>query len=201
MNKDVLYYSNYCKHSKTVLDQLVKNNIIGNLNCICVDKRKVDPNTGNINVILENGNAVVLPPNIHSVPSLLVIRNNYSVITGKEILQHFQMSIAEANDFATQGNGEPSSFQLGSKDVTSESFTMYNASPDDLSAKGIGGNRPLNNYVAANGGSLSINTPPDTYKPDKISNDLTVESLSQQRNNDIQHVQSQQPSFMAAGNI
>lgn len=201
MNKDVLYYSNYCKHSKTVLDQLVKNNIIGKLNCICVDKRKVDPNTGNINVILENGNAVVLPPNIHSVPSLLVIRNNYSVITGKEILHHFQMSIDEANDFATQGNGEPSSFQLGSKDVTSESFTMYNASPDDLSAKGIGGNRPLHNYVAANGGSLSINTPPDSYKPDKISNDLTVESLTQQRNNDIQHVQSQQPSFMAAGNI
>lgn len=193
--KDILYYSNYCKHSKQVIGHLAKNNITKELNCICVDKRKIDQTNGNTYVVLENGNSVLLPPNIHSVPSLLIVKNNYSVIMGNSILSHYKVQMAEANDMAVQGNGEPTSFSLGTKDVMSEAFTMYDASAEDLSAKGQGGNRSLGHYVSASGEAPKIQTPPDDYKSEKLSGDMTVENLSQKRNDDIQQAQGQ-PSFV-----
>lgn len=180
-NKNILYYSNHCKFSTKVLNHLVKNDIVKSLNCICVDKRQVDQNNGNINIILENGNSVMLPPNVHSVPSLLILSDNYRVVMGEGILSHYNLQIQENNNIATQGNGEPLSFSLGTKDVSSEVFSSFNATPEDLSAKGEGGNRPLYNYVSANSTVNTINTPPDTYKPDKISTDITVETLNQSR--------------------
>lgn len=182
---DILYYSNYCKHSKQILSQLVKHDIVKQLNCICVDKRKVDAQSGQVHIYLENGSSVLLPPNVHSVPALLLIKQNFRLVSGNEILSHFQVQVNEANDFATQGNGEPMSYSLGQKDIMSEKFTPFNASSDDLSAKGTGGNRSIYNYVSANGNTPSIQTPPDTYKPDKVSNDITIDSIQQQRNTDM----------------
>lgn len=189
-NKNILYYSNHCKFSTKVLNHLVKNDIVKSLNCICVDKRHIDQSNGNINIILENGNSVMLPPNVHSVPSLLIINENYRVVMGEGILSHYNLQIQENNNIATQGNGEPLSFSLGTKDVRSEVFSSFNASSDDLSAKGEGGNRPLHNYVSANSTANTINTPPDTYKPDKISNDITVETLNQSRNDQMKEFSS-----------
>lgn len=181
-NKDILYYSNNCKYCEKILNYLVKNDIIKHLNCICVDKRQINQLNGNVNIILENGNSVMLPPNVHSVPSLLILKENYRVVMGEDILKIFNLQVQENNDIATQGNGEPISYTLGSKDVSSEVFSSFNASPEDLSAKGQGGNRPLYNYVSASGSNPTIQTPPDTYKPDKLSSDVTVESLNQSRN-------------------
>jgi hypothetical protein len=184
---NILYYSNYCKHSKQVLDFLVKNDIVKSLNCINVDRRKVDRHTGQMNIILEDGNTIILPPNIHSVPSLLLIKENYRCITGNSIIEFYRPQTNDANNLATQGNGEPMGFSLGStKDIQSESFTFYNATPEDLSAKGSGGNRPLYHYVPADGSGFTIQTPPETYKPDKISQDITIDSLQSKRNEDVQ---------------
>jgi len=192
---NILYYSNYCKHSKQVLDFLVKNDMVKSLNCINVDRRKVDRHTGQMNVILEDGNTIVLPPNIHSVPSLLLIKENYRCITGNSIIEFYRPQTNDANDLATQGNGEPMGFSLGGmKDIQSESFTFYNASPEDLSAKGIGGNRPLYHYVPADGTGFTIQTPPETYKPDKISQDVTIDSLQSKRNEDA-YANISQPMF------
>lgn len=181
-SKDILYYSNHCKHSEKILNYLVKNDIVKYLNCICVDKRQINQSNGNVNIILENGNSVMLPPNVHSVPSLLILKENYRVVMGDEILKKFNVQVKENNDIATQGNGEPMSFSLGSKDVSSEVFSSFDATPEELSAKGQGGNRPLYNYVSATGVTNTIQTPPDTYKPDKLSTDVTIESLNQSRN-------------------
>ena len=181
-SKDILYYSNHCKHSEKILNYLVKNDIVKYLNCICVDKRQINQSNGNVNIILENGNSVMLPPNVHSVPSLLILKENYRVVMGDEILKIFNVQVKENNDIATQGNGEPMSFSLGSKDVSSEVFSSFDATPEELSAKGQGGNRPLHNYVSAAGVTNTIQTPPDTYKPDKLSTDVTIESLNQSRN-------------------
>ena len=193
---NILYYSNYCKHSKQVLDFLVKNDIVKSLNCINVDRRKVDRHTGQMNIILEDGNTIILPPNIHSVPSLLLIKENYRCITGNNIIDFYRPQTNDANNIATQGNGEPMGFSLGGmKDIKSESYTFYNATPEDLSAKGIGGNRPLYHYVPADGSGLSIQTPPETYKPDKISQDITIDSLQSKRNEDV-HANITQPMFI-----
>jgi hypothetical protein len=195
---DLLYYSNYCKHSKKVLDFLVKNDMIKSLHSICVDRRKIDQQTGQVHVILENGNSVLLPPNVHSVPCLLLIKENYRCISGEDIIQNFKGSVQDNNLVATNGNGEPLGFSLGSKDIQSEAFTFFSASPEDLSAKGTSGCRPTYHYVPANGNTPSIETPPDNYRPNKISEDVTVDKIQNERNTDINSTMQQfnQTPFM-----
>lgn len=51
---DILYYSNYCKHSQKIIQTLVKNNMKDKLNYICIDKRKRDESDNQIYVYLEN---------------------------------------------------------------------------------------------------------------------------------------------------
>jgi hypothetical protein len=181
---NILYYSNYCKHSKAILDYLVKNDLIESLNCICIDQRKVDQQQGQIHIMLENGNTVLLPPNVYSVPSLLLVKENYKCVVGNEIKNVYKAKVLENNDLAFQGNGEPLSFSLGSKDIQSEQFTFYNSTTEDLSAKGSGGMRPLYHYVPADG-NMSIPTPPDTYKSNKVGNDVTVDTLQQKRSDEM----------------
>jgi len=79
--------------------------------------------------------------------------------------------------------------------VVSEQYTSYNATPQELSTKGLGGNRQLFNYVPANSDPPSIPTPPDTYRPDKVSQNVTIDVLQQQRNNEIPNT-GIIPSFM-----
>ena len=62
---------------------------------------------------------------------------------------------------------EPTGYFLntsaGGTNILSEKFTSYDLSPDELSAKGNGGRRPMYNYISAQDGLNVINTPPDTY--------------------------------------
>jgi hypothetical protein len=182
---DILYYSNYCKHSKNILLQLVKYDIVKKLNCICVDQRKVNPKTGQTYVILENGTQILLPPNVHSVPALLLVQKNYNVLLGDAIMDHFQNEITERQTTATKGQGEPIGMSLGSKDIVSEQYTFFNASSDDLSAKSTSTNRQLHHYVSVNDDSFTISTPPDTYRPNKLSENVTIENLQKIRNDEM----------------
>lgn len=194
---DILYYSNYCKHSQKVIQYLVKNNFADKLNFICIDKRRRDPQTNQTLIFLENGKTVVMPPNIHSVPSLLLVKQNYRAVLGDEIITMFQPVQREQNQFATQFNGEPAGFQLnggaGGSNIVSEQFTFYNMSAEELSSKGKGGMRQMGNYVSADQNGSIINTPPDTYRPDKLSSGVTLDTLQQQRNAEIQPVTPPNP--------
>jgi len=186
---DILYYSNYCKHSQRILQFFEKNNLANKVNFISVDRRRQDPKTGQVYVFLENGTQVLLPPNVHSVPSLLLTKESYSVITGDSIMEKFKPYIETQNIMATKGNGEPVGMGLitnTSNPVISDQYTFYSATPEELSAKGTGRNRQMHNYVSAFGDSPNIYTPPDNYRPNKLSEDVTVDSLQRSRNEDIQ---------------
>jgi len=189
---DTLYYSNYCKHSQQVLKYLVKANMTNQLNFICIDKRARDPNNNQMYIQLENGQKVILPPNIQSVPSLLLVKQNYRVVTGEDIIRHYQPKAQQHVQQATMNSGEPSGMSLNSSNngmnIVSEQYTFYNLTPDELSAKGHGGRRQLYNYVPANQEILTIPTPEDNYQPDKVSNSLTIDVLQQNRNQDIQQL-------------
>jgi len=150
---DILYYSNFCKHSQKTVDFFVKNNLTDQLSFICIDKRKIDPVSGQVYLYLENGNKIVLPPNIHSVPALLLVKQNYSVVLGKEIMDRYSSKIVSQNLSATRGEGEPMGVSLNgtSSSVVSEQYTYYDATPQELSAKGTGARRELHHYVPANG--------------------------------------------------
>lgn len=189
---DILYYSNYCKHSQKVVQTLVKGNLQDTLSFVCIDTRKRDPNTGQTYISMENGSKVVMPPNVHSVPALLLINQNYRIILGDEIIQHYHPEILKSQSKAVQGNGEPMAYQLskssGGTNIVSEQFTSYSMSSDDLSAKSNSNNRPMYDYVTVNGNNMSIATPDDTYKPNKVGGDVTVDNLQQKRMDEINQI-------------
>ena len=45
---DILYYSNYCKHSKNVINILTKHGMNEKISFICIDKIKKDPQTNQV---------------------------------------------------------------------------------------------------------------------------------------------------------
>jgi len=166
-----------------------KSGLVDSINAICIDKRTVDKNTGQIYVQLENGKKIMLPPNVHSVPALLIKQKNYSAIFGQDIIKYFEPAVLEKIKSAQKLNGEPVGISLvpssAGVSIMSEQYTMYNLTPDDLSAKSRSEKRPMYNYVSANHEPYKIPTPPDTYRPDKIGGSVSVETLTQQRNNEI----------------
>jgi hypothetical protein len=197
---DILYYSNYCKHCQKTVATLVKGNLSDKVSFICIDKRARDPKTNQQFIFLENGTKVVMPPNLHNVPALLLVNQNYRFIYGDEIVKHYHPQILSKNNIATNYNGEPNGFHLasftGNTNIISEKYTPYDLSPDDLSTKSISKNRQLYHYVSAED-SVFINTPDDTYKPDKVSNNVTIDTLQQQRIDEINKIMPNQQPFGA----
>jgi len=141
-------------------------------------------------IILEDGKRVIMPPNIQSVPSLLLVKQNYRVILGEDIIRYYQLKLQEPNR-QTQVNKlvEPVGTSLMASNqgmnIVSEQYTFYNLTPDELSAKGMGGRRSMYNYVAASQDINTINTPPETYAADKISNDTTIDKIQEKRNSEL----------------
>jgi len=184
---DILYYSNYCAHSQNIIRYLAKNDLRNKISFVCIDKRSRDPKNNQLYVHLENGTRVIMPPNVHSVPALLLVRENYKVLLGDDIIKYYEPYVAEQNGVATQQNGEPMAFSIHNvgATVSSEQYTLYSLTPDELSSKGSGGRRQMHNYVSTSQDILTIQTPPDTYRPDKLSNSVTVEALQTQRNEEL----------------
>ena len=186
---DILYYSNYCKHSQNIIQTLVKSNLTNKISFICIDKRTRDPNNGQMYVTLENGGKVIMPPNVHSVPSLLLVKQQYRVIMGDDILKHLHPEIKNTMTSKQSVQVEPSGYFLaastGGTNIISEKFTSYSMTPEELSAKGNGGARQMYNYISVKDDMHLINTPPDNYRPDKVSTDITLDKLQQKRMDEI----------------
>lgn len=195
---DTLYYSNYCKHSQRVLQFLVKGNLAEKLNFLCIDNREKDSSNNQVYIVLENGKKVIMPPNIQSVPSLLLVRQGYRVILGDDIIQHYQIDAnRETKKKISNQIHEPMGSELflsnGGMNIRSEQFTAFNLTPDELSAKGNSTRRNLHNYVSVNDDIISIQTPPDTYQPDKVDSGITVDTLQQKRMDEIELKQQNMP--------
>jgi len=184
----IFYYSNYCKFSKEVIQFLTKNGLMEKMNCICIDKRYKDPKTGTTNILMENGKTVVLPIHITNVPSLLQIKNNFTVIVGEVNTQ---------TEIATGYQNEPSNYSFNdTHSVVSEKYTYYNMTSDELSAKGKGKNRQMHNYLDANHNPSFINAPPETYKKEKMSEQITIDFLQKKRDEDYSQSPENTQSFM-----
>ena len=193
----ILYYSNFCEHSKKLLQNISKANVSKDIHFICIDKRTKDSNN-KIYIILENGQKIIMPENVSRVPALLLLNQNYQVLYGEAIVQHLKPRQEEMVKKATQNNLEPMAFGFGGGgfgSVTSDQYSFLDMDSDSLSAKGNGGVRQMHNYVDLNY-SDNINTPEDEqeYKgANKLSGDLTVEQLLQQREQDLQKLTGNKP--------
>lgn len=184
---DILYYSNHCKHCKKILQVLSKTQVKEKVSFICIDNRHLDQQTNQTFILLNNGKKVIMPPNLVSVPALLKVKENYKMILGDEIIEYLHPDIISSQSEELKQNGEPNSYSFNDiKDnIMSESFTFYDLTPDELSAKGSGGRRQMYNYVSVSDSNTPIYTPPDNYNPDKISGDVTIDVLQKQRTEDL----------------
>jgi hypothetical protein len=132
-----------------------------------------------------------MPENINRVPALLLLNQGYKVLYGESILQHFKPVQETIVKTATMNNLEPSAFSLGGNGmfggIVSDHYSFLDMNTDDLSAKGSGGIRQMNNYVDLYY-SDNISTPADEqdYKnSNKMSSDVTIEKLQKQREQDF----------------
>ncbi len=130
-----------------------------------------------------------MPDNVNRVPALLLLDNGYNVLYGDMIVRHLQQSNTEQVRVATQNNMEPSAFAFsegGAGAIQSDCYSFLDQSSDELSAKGSGGERQMHNYVNLHQSDI-ISTPADggSHGTTKMSENVTVDSLSQQRESDL----------------
>jgi hypothetical protein len=190
----IIYYSNSCDRCKAVLTALSKSQVSNDIHFLCIDRR-VKSSTGAVHIITDSGEKVLLPPQVNRVPALLLLNKGHLVLYGDQILQHFQPKNVALNDQATGFNGEPNAFALGRESmgsgfgVASDNYSFLDQSADELSAKGNGGMRQLYNYATIDLVD-KIETPPDTYSPDKVGS-VSMEQLQQKRQSEIQNQQQQ----------
>jgi len=187
----ILYYSNFCEHSKKLLQMLSKTQVNKDVHFMCIDKR-VKEKDGKIYIILENGQKIVMPENVTKVPALLLLNKNYNVLYGDNIYDFFKPKQEIVTREATSNNMEPMAFSL--KDfggaifggVVSDNFSFLDQGAEDLNAKGNGGLRQMHSYFGLNQ-SDNIETPNDEYdyKQNKNSNNLTLEQLQQKREQEL----------------
>lgn len=208
----ILYYSNYCIQCQKLLQFISKTDTKKKIHFICIDARKTDEE-GNLIVVLENGQNLIVPPNITRVPALIIIPQNNRVLFGcEEIKRYFagmdsgiSASLESVNQNAANpyiktvasmvaAAPDPTPYVLNAAvgcgtsgfGVTSDNYSYYNMTPEELSTKGNGGTRQMHNYVSVHHPTqqTTIYTPEETYKPDKVG-DISLEQLQQMRNADI----------------
>ena len=182
----ILYYSNYCENCKTLLQELAKWEIAKNdMHFINIDKR-VKRSNGATYIILENAQEILLPPTITKVPALLLLNKGHHVLFGSDINKHLEPKQLMQVQKAQQNNGEPMAFALnsgGGCGVASDYYSFLDQDATSLTAKGDGGMRQQHHYATLNYQS-DIETPPETYMPDKIGT-VSMEQLQQQRLSDV----------------
>lgn len=185
----ILYYSNYCDNCKPLLQKLSQTTIKDDMHFICIDKRVKKPN-GSTNVILGDGEEILLPTNITKVPALMLLNRGNRVLFGQEINDFIKPQEININNASTMNNGEPNAFSFmdnaaGGFGVASDNYSFLDQEPEELSAQGNGGMRQQHHYAGLNSHS-EIETPPDTYTPNKVG-EISVENLQSKRDKDIQN--------------
>jgi hypothetical protein len=180
----ILYYSNFCDHSKKLLQTVSKTQVSKDIHFICIDKRERDQN-GKVNIILENGQKIIMPENVTKVPALLLISDGFKVLYGDNIYSHLKPKHETATRQATNNNMEPMSFSLGGNGgfgIMSDQYSFLDQDSDALNTKGDGGLRQMHNYVTLAHSDI-ITTPTDDHKynQDKVPESMTIEKLQQMR--------------------
>ena len=149
---------------------------------------------------MDNGEQIIMPENIQSVPSVLLLNDKYRVIQGDDIYSHFRPRVEDTVRESTNSNMEPTSFAFSGETsglgVMSDSFSFLDMGADDLSTKGNGGTRQMYNYTGLSDVSGQMQTPTDDFNYEggagggQRSN--TMEQLMKSRENDFSQMTQQQ---------
>jgi hypothetical protein len=194
----ILYYSNFCEPSKKLLQTVSKTQNANNIHFVCIDKRVKESN-GNVYIILQNGQKLIMPENVTKVPALLLLNQNYKVIYGDDIYRHLKPQVEQEIRQATKNNMEPRNFQDGfgafggfSGGIVSDNFSFLDQSDTDLGVKGDGGLRQMHNYVTLNESmNLTMKSPQDDvdYNSNKIKEgEMSIEALQRKREQELSSI-------------
>jgi hypothetical protein len=200
----VLYYSNFCEHSKKLLITLSKSRINSEIHFICIDKReKINNDTY---IILNNGQKMLMPKNLNNVPALFslsgAINGNIKILYGQDIYNFLAPRQEEIVTSTTNNNMEPECFTFngcgGNNLIASDKYSYVDMSDDSLSAKGDGGLRQMYEYALVDESNLiKASTPNDNYSSTKErqSNDESnnkMKQMEEERAKDLQFKHMQQ---------
>ena len=158
---------------------------------ICIDKRTKD-DKGQTFIILQNGQKVILPPTVTKVPALLLLNKNHHVLFGTQINDYLRPEVRNNTKQTISQDIEPQAFSLGGGSlgssmtgVMSDMYSYLDQSSDDLNPeKGGGGTRQMHNYVQHDSRD-NIETPPDTWSPNKIDSNMSMEQIMEAREKDM----------------
>lgn len=183
--KHELYYSQYCKYSSSILQELNKSGLQQAFNYICIDKRFVKNNITYI--MLPNGQHFPLPPMINRVP-ILLLKPKFEILSGNQILDFIKPQAKTIHEEKTMLYEEPNPFDLSrdtlrSSGVASDNFSFLDMGPKELSPEGNGGMRQMYSYASIDCES-SISTP--LLEGDKKSKmNYSMEDLEKMRNQEF----------------
>ena len=176
----ILYYSNFCEHSKKLIVHLSKTKIKEKIHFINIDTRyKQQEKTY---ILLPNGSTLSMPPHINKVPALMLI-DSYNVMYGKEIYKYLKPKEERMKRQNTMNNGEPLAFSTEIAGAMSDTYSFLDMTSEELSAKGTGGFRQMHNFAKLNQNE-KIETPTEDYEPNHVK-DVDITKLQEQRMKDI----------------
>ena len=164
-NKNILFYSNYCQHSKICLDKVNKSNLRNDVIFFCVDE-----------------NRSKIPSFITCVPTFLT--SNKDIIHGQPLFRYLDSQIKNQGS-QNQNQNHPTNNNVQTNDLDplawhgnemGSAFSDHYSFLDvDTSAEGAGGqsiahsfeflNGPNNGYTNIN--NNEINTPEEFTKSNK----------------------------------
>ena len=190
----ILYYSNFCEHSKKLLQTVSKTSVAKEIHFICIDNRVKDSNN-KVFIVLQNGQKIIMPENVTKVPALLLLKQNYKVIYGESIYEYFKPQEKIITKQATQNNLEPMAFSFGgfggmstSGGIASDNYSFLDMDSDSLGTKGNGGLRQMHSYVSLND-KYEIPTPVDDHEYNKIKDgEMKIEDLQRQRDQELSNI-------------
>tara|TARA_Y100000992_G_C21124477_1_gene423513 strand:- start:117 stop:734 length:618 start_codon:yes stop_codon:yes gene_type:complete len=186
-NKNMLFFSNFCIHSKELLGNLKKKNHLDSVQLISVDNRYIKDNITMIQ--LNETQTMSLPPMITCVPTLCMLPN-YEILQGSKIMDYFAPLSENIGEARKEIHSEPNAFSLesetnGSFGVSSDNFSFWDTSTDELSAQGNAGIMQMYTYASVNnqGSGNEIQTPAEEASENKLT--MNLEQLQQKRINEI----------------
>jgi hypothetical protein len=152
---------------------------------INIDKR-VRKGNGATYIVLENGQEILLPPTVNKVPALLLLNKGHQVLFGGDINKYLEPKHIAQTNTMVKTNGEPLAYSMSGSSsfgVVSDNYSFLDQDAESLSAKGNGGMRQQHHYATLDSQGM-IETPPDTYTPDKVGS-ISMEQLQQKRNLEV----------------
>jgi hypothetical protein len=205
----IIFYSNLDTNSKYVIKEIVKYNM-KDLYFICVDKTTIKDNE--LHVYLENGHQFPLPRCIYQIPALSCLnQKNIPILFGNDILffltkkkyplldkefvqiqfpqQQNQNVNQNQNQIVHDGppNGNGYECFSGSGGVISDKYSFVDLHPSTLPPTPTSSTQ----YVSSQNPVYQSSFPSiETKNSNKLSDDINISSLKEQRDKELHHLQN-----------